>query len=505
MITAIDNLLNRITMYRLVLYYLLILILAAATFSFFGVLPYSPLMLAFSTLFICIVCWITNSVFAKIFSVATNVESTYITGLILALIITPVALTDYAGMWFLLFASVSAIASKYLLSIRRRHIFNPAAFGVALSALIIGHSATWWVGGNLPLLAFVFIGGVLVMRKTRRIDLVTTFSLVALGTIVVTAPTGNYITPVMQTFLHSPFFFFAFVMLTEPLTMPQNRILRIIYAAIVGFLFAPAIHVGSFYLTPELALLSGNIFSYISNPQGRLVLTLREKRKLATGIYEFIFSINRSFSFRPGQYLEWTLGHQHVDNRGNRRYFTIASSPTEPMMRLGVRFYSYASSYKRALGSMKIGATISASQLSGDFVLPKDPERKIVLIAGGIGVTPFRSMMQYLIDKKELRPIVLLYSSKTLEEVAYREVFDRAEREVGLKTVYVLSHDATRAPNTYNGQIDAALITRQIPDYRERTFYISGPPRMVDAFKKILRDMNISRWRIKTDYFPGLA
>ena len=138
MLTWIDGLLNRITMYRLVLYYLATLLVVAFIFGFFGILPYNPAALVFSTIVIIATCWITNWICARVFNAVTNVESVYITATILALIITPVMATNAAGVGFLIFASVWAMASKYLLAIGKRHIFNPAAFGVALSS-VRGH------------------------------------------------------------------------------------------------------------------------------------------------------------------------------------------------------------------------------------------------------------------------------------------------------------------------------------------------------------------------------
>jgi ferredoxin-NADP reductase/Na+-transporting NADH:ubiquinone oxidoreductase subunit NqrB len=505
MITFIDNFLNKITMYRLVLYYLIGLFLISLVLGFFHILPFSPEILLFSTFLILLACYISNTLFAKAFGVASNIESIYITALILALIIMPVASTDLVGIGFIIFASVWAMGSKYIFAIGKKHIFNPAAFGIALSALMIGQSATWWVAGNLALLPFVLIGGLLIVRKIHRFDLVWSFAVVSIVTIIFTSTSSDYITPVIQTLLHSSFFFLALVMLTEPLTMPPNWILRVLYGAIVGFLFAPNIHIGSYYLTPEIALLVGNIFVYLVSPKGRFILTLKEKNKIGSDEYEYVFSPDRSFDFRPGQYLEWTLGHNFADNRGNRRYFTIASSPTEYDVRLGVKFYEPASTYKRALLSMEVNDTISVSNLSGDFVLPKNKEKKLVFIAGGIGITPFRSMVQYMVDNKEKRQAVLFYSNKTLEEVAYKETFDRAQKEIGFKTIYSLSNNKTQIPGMYNGQIDAMLIIKEVPDYKERTFYISGPRGMVQAFKKTLRGLGVPWWRIKSDYFPGFA
>jgi len=490
----IDNTLNRITMYRLVLYYLAALVLCAFMLSFFSLLPFDPPAIAFSTVLILLVCMGTNWVFAKIFKAETNIESSYITALILVLIISPVIASDRAGVGFIIFASVWAMASKYIFAIGKKHIFNPAAFAVALTALVINEPATWWVGGNIWLAPIVVIGGLLVVRKIQRFDLVLSFMLVALATTFTTAPSADYTKLLTQTLFHSSFFFLAFVMLTEPLTAPPNRTLRIGYGALIGFLFAPNIHIGTFYMTPELALLVGNIASYFVSPKGRYTLTLTRIEQVANDAYDFVFAPDRKFSFWPGQYMEWTLSHRYPDDRGNRRYFTLASAPTSQEVRLGVKFYNPASTFKRALAAMKPGSTISASHLAGGFVLPRKKDKKLVFIAGGIGITPFRSMIEYLLDAKEIRNIVLLYSNRTEADIAYKPLLDRAQAELGIRIVYVTGT-----------QIDAALIAKEVPDYRERTFYISGPHAMVEAFKGALRAIGVSFLKIKSDFFPGFA
>lgn len=112
-------------------------------------------------------------------------------------------------------------------------------------------------------------------------------------------------------------------------------------------------------------------------------------------------------------------------------------------------------------------------------------------MAGGIGITPFRSQIKYLLDKNERRDIILIYSAKNADEFAFKDVFNKAQEVLGLKTVY------------HNGQINNAMIKRQIPDWRERLFYISGPELMVRAIAKMLSEMGIGNNNIKRDYFPG--
>ncbi len=355
MLKRVDNLLNKITMYRLVLYYLIFLLAAALLLSFAHVLAYNPFAMLLSTSFLLLACTATNRIFARVFDVPTNVESAYITALILALIITP--LKSYNDLWFLGWASVLAMASKYILAIKGKHVFNPVALAVVLTYFTVNQSASWWVG-DASLLPFVLVGGLLIVRKIRRFDLVLSFILAAVSAILVASLFSgqNLFTGLQGTILYSPFLFFAFVLITEPLTTPPTRKLRIYYGALVGFFFTPLFHLGSFYTTPELALLIGNVFSYIVSPKTKLVLQLKDRARLAPDVYEFVFATSRKLAFEPGQYMEWTLGHHDPDSRGNRRYFTLASAPTERFLKVGVKFYPHSSSFKKAMLDMKTRA-----------------------------------------------------------------------------------------------------------------------------------------------------
>ena len=504
--TFIDNLLNKITMYRLVLYVLGVLAAIATIFGALQILPYDPISLLFSIAVLVAVSWLTNKIFADAFHTQTNIESTYITALILALIIAPVAPRDLTGISFLIWAAIWATASKYILAVNKKHLFNPAAFAVALTALTINQSATWWIGGNVPMMAFVIIGGLLIVRKIRRGDLMLAFFSAAIISILAGSLGENPLVTIEKAALHAPLFFFAFVMLTEPLTTPPTRGKRIAYGAFVGVLFAPWIHVGSLYSTPELALLAGNVLAYILSPKAKYILKLKRIEKIGDGMYDFVF-MKPPLKFDPGQYLEWTLGHDRTDSRGNRRYFTIASSPTEPNLRLGIKFYEKPSSFKKKMLELAPGDEIMSGQLAGDFILPRDKKKELVFIAGGIGITPFRSMVKYLSDHGEKRSIVLFYSNKTEDEIAYRDVWDDAAQTIGLKTIYALTRaDKTPLKNDeHQGRIDGELIRREVLDYRDRMFYISGTHAMVVSTEATLHSMGVPRSQIKTDFFPGFA
>jgi ferredoxin-NADP reductase/Na+-translocating ferredoxin:NAD+ oxidoreductase RnfD subunit len=512
MITFIDNLLNRITMYRLVMYYLAVLDVVAAICGALGLLPYSPLAILTTFFFATLVCWATNEAFAKFFNASPNTESVYITAFILALIIPPTLPSDLSGMLFVFWASLIAMGSKYILTIGKKHLFNPAALAVVVTYFAFNENASWWVGGNLPLTAFVVIGGLLVVRKIQRFDLLLTFLASTIVVVSIHSWPQNPLVTIEKILLHTPILFLGTIMLTEPFTTPPTRILRMVYGALVGFLFAPFIHVGSIYSTPQLALVIGNIFAYVISPKVALRLTLQHIEKAGANMYTFIFKPEEKFAFKPGQYLEWTLPHDKTDQRGNRRYFTIASSPTKDTVSLGVKFYEESSTFKKKLLDLQPGDSMGVNQLTGEFTMPKDPSVKLAFIAGGIGITPFKSMTEFLLDTKEntseRRDVALLYSNKTVSEIAYKELFDTAKHEFGFKVVYAITAEAASAgsdSDLYFGAINPELIKQTMPDFKERMFYLSGPRGMVNAFQKTLSEMGVPFHHIKTDFFPGFV
>jgi ferredoxin-NADP reductase len=154
---------------------------------------------------------------------------------------------------------------------------------------------------------------------------------------------------------------------------------------------------------------------------------------------------------------------------------------------------------------MMPGETLSASQLSGEFVLPKDATRNVAFIAGGIGITPFRSMLRYLIDTHSTRSAILLYGNTTENDIAYRDLCEEARTKIAAKTIYVISDAPTSTEYIRRGVIDTELIRTEIPDYADRTFYLSGPRSMVVAFERQLSQLGVPRHHIKTDFFPGLV
>jgi ferredoxin-NADP reductase len=187
--------------------------------------------------------------------------------------------------------------------------------------------------------------------------------------------------------------------------------------------------------------------------------------------------------------------------------FNFPSSPTEANIKLGVKFYPNPSTFMAALAALRPGGIVVASQLAGDFTLPRNQKKKLVFIAGGIGITPFRSMIKYIADADEERNVVLVYANKTPADIAYADEFASLRGKLFLKTIYTIT-DPKSVTTDWRGKVgmfDVRMLAEEIPDFRERMFYISGPHGMVSAYRAMLEGAGVHAWNIKEDFFPGFA
>lgn len=498
----LDDLLNKITSYKLIVWGLRILAGISMVFSFLGLLPLSTKGLLISLGILSMVCYLTNLVLSRAWRVATNTESYAITLLILFFVLPPVE-TLIDGL-VVMVAGIIAIASKFLIAYRGKHIFNPAAFALSAVGILALTGSAWWVGSDV-LLPFTLVLGLLVVRKIRRFSLFFAFTLVSLAVLTATAlmEGQSILGNLKYMFLASPLIFLGTIMLTEPATMPARRQQQINFGALVGLLYATTWDIGLLTIYPEVALIIGNLYAFYVNPRYRLRLKLKEVQQISDRVANYVFTPDRKAEFVPGQYMEFTLDHTKHDGRGNRRTFSIASSPTEQDVQLGVKFYEPSSRFKQALRAMKPGDEIFAGQIAGDFILPTDKREKLVFIAAGIGVTPFRSMLKHLLDTKEQRDIVMIYAVLNADEIAYEGVLAKAEMS-GVRIIGLLRSDSP--PSWWQGslgRLDARFVAEQIPDYKDRKIYLSGPNGMVQNVRADLLSSGVSRRQIKTDYFTG--
>jgi len=496
-LNLIDEKLNNLPMYKLVLYILFGYTAVAFVLSLFGLLSYGFLGMLASLLVIFFTALFTNYFFTAIWRLPNNYESVLMTILILFLILMPlevsgVSLSEiWTQAWPIVLVTFSAIASKYIFVFRKTHIFNPAAFGLFISYLFSFGIAFWWVG-TPAIVPFIVVGGLLIARKNRK----TRFVLAAIAISILTSLTVAYFgkDEMMQSmrslYISGPLIFFFTVMLTEPHTMPGKK-----YAQYIFFIFVAMVSTMSLFNLPlEFSLLLANLLTFVICSKRRLILKLKEKNIVGKSIVEFVFSTNTKLKFTAGQYLEWLVLTKENDSRGLRRFFTISSSPD---MESGLISFSTKfppenmSVYKKVLNEMKTGDTMYASQLAGDFILPEKKEREVVMVAGGIGVTPFISQLREMLETGEKRKVTLIYCVKDLEEVAYKGILDKAISELGIKVIYQTQILNSEILKSYNLNL------------KESDIYISGPNRMVDAYESTFKAEGAKC--IHTDFFPGFA
>ncbi len=223
-------------------------------------------------------------------------------------------------------------------------------------------------------------------------------------------------------------------------------------------------------------------------------LKLLEKIQRTPDVISFIFEPVEPITWKAGQYLHWVLHHEPTDDRGSDRWFTISSAPFEKHIMITTRFTKKkGSSFKNKLQTLVVGKSqMEISYLEGDFTLD-DPNKDCVFIAGGIGITPFRSMIKQLDHDKKPINVNLLYANKDQNIVFKEELEEIASRNPNFKINYIFSPE----------HIDETKIKQLITDISNKTFYVSGPEPMVEDLLSMLKNMGIKDENLKGDWFPN--
>lgn len=492
---------GRVTMYRLVLVLLVVIGVVALGFSLAGQLFYTPGALLTSAAVTIVATVASSWLFARIFRARAHVESAIITGLLLFFVLIPSL--EPGDLLVLAIASVIASASKYVLAIRARHIFNPAAIAALIvTATGLGYSG-WWVGTGV-LLPFVAVAAFIVLYRTRRLPMGVLF-IVAAAAIIAGRMISTGMDPVAAigtAFTSYPIVFLAGFMLSEPLTLPPRRWQQLGLAVLVALLVAVPFNLGPVYSSPQLALVIGNLVAFFFGQRRGLKLTLLGKTRLTPTTWEFSFQPAKPVAFRPGQYMELTLPHSRPDLSGSRRYFSISSAPgADAPITFAIKVTDTVSSFKRALLALEPGAVVRGTSVGGDFALPSDPAVPVLLVAGGIGITPFCSQIAHANAQDEDRDIVVVYAVSDPAELAYAGLLERS----GVRVVLVAPERPATLPSGWEyagaGRISRELLAASVPDLGERRAFVSGPPALVTSVRSTLRSLG-SR-RITSDYFSG--
>jgi ferredoxin-NADP reductase len=228
-------------------------------------------------------------------------------------------------------------------------------------------------------------------------------------------------------------------------------------------------------------------------------VTLDHVRDEAANIRTFFFRPERSVQYTAGQYTELTITQPHPDARGQKRWFTLSSSPTDELLTITTKHASeHGSSFKNALFKLQPGAELKMADPMGDFVLPKLIQTPLVFVAGGIGITPFHSILEWLATTKEVRPIRLLYAVRNEDEIIFQATFDKA----GIKPTIVVN-EPSAAWGGERGRFDARLILGLEKPDENTLVYLSGPETMVQTLAKDLHKSGLDKRQVVTDEFPN--
>lgn len=225
-----------------------------------------------------------------------------------------------------------------------------------------------------------------------------------------------------------------------------------------------------------------------------MYLKLSKKFKRVEDVRSFIFQPEKDLSWLPGQFMHYFLPLKKADKKGDNRYFTISSAPFEKFIQITTRFdHLPISSFKEALWELPIGGKIEAVGPEGEFVI-RPEMKKIVWLAGGIGITPFRSMIAQMQHDKSLegKEISLLYANRD-DKIIFKDELDKiaSANANSFKLKYIVD------PN----KIDEKTLEQHLSD--DSIFFASGPKPFVDAMKVALRRLGVVRNHIVSDFFPG--
>lgn len=215
-------------------------------------------------------------------------------------------------------------------------------------------------------------------------------------------------------------------------------------------------------------------------------------------VKSFRFPRPRTLDYKPGQFMFVTIKRGQEEMR---KHFSISSSPTESNF---IEFTKKltGSEFSNALDALEIGDWTKIDAPYGSFTFEGE-FKKIAILSGGIGITPFISMCRYAADMQLNTEITILYGNVTERDIAFRkELIEMQKQNKNLKIVFVLNNP-DKDWNGLTGFITSEIVKREIPDYLDRFFYTAGPPGMIKAMERLLEEIGLSKDQIRMEYFAG--
>lgn len=232
---------------------------------------------------------------------------------------------------------------------------------------------------------------------------------------------------------------------------------------------------------------------------------LKSRDEVADRTLSFRFERPPLWTFKPGQTVDITLlDPQKSASETNRRTFSIASAPHEETLMVATRVRD--SAFKRSLTSMPLGTEVKIDGPFGNFLLHNDPAKTAVLLAGGIGVTPFRGMVYRAANENLPHRIFLFFSNRRPEDAAFLEELETLEKEnPNYKLIATMTQpDLSGRPwRGETGYIDKEMLSKYVKDAPSPVYYIAGPPAMVKGLREMLEQAGVDDGDIRADDFSG--
>lgn len=242
------------------------------------------------------------------------------------------------------------------------------------------------------------------------------------------------------------------------------------------------------------------------NPPKDALLQFLRKEQISNDTYSFYFdNSSRIIDFIPGQYIRMTLPIDQPDERGKTRLFTIASSPLEKD-HIMITTKIMQSTFKKTLVQLVPGTQVQFFGPMGIFTLREEETMPRIFIAGGIGITPFHSMITYVYQKKLPIPITLFVSFSTPEEVIFKDELETISKQMPtIKVIYTVTkpEGSTMQWNGETGRISKDLMSKYTEDLRYSIYYLVGPPVMVSAMLELVQQIQVPPEQVRRENFVG--
>ena len=234
-------------------------------------------------------------------------------------------------------------------------------------------------------------------------------------------------------------------------------------------------------------------------------LKILRSEEIAEGTQAFHLERPAGFDYMPGQTIDlYLIDPNDMDDEGPVRTFSLVSAPYEPELMFATRMRDTA--FKRWLKEAKNEAELTWDGPYGSFTLHKNPAKPAVFLAGGIGITPFMSMMKAATHDKLPHQIYLFYSNNRPEDAAFqKEIAELAKQNPNLHVILTMTamDKSKRSWDGETGFIDKAKLEKYVKDLAAPIYYIAGPPGMVAAMRTMLVGAGVDEDNIRFEEFPG--